>query len=157
MTRAEGERRPRPPAAKVAPPPRAAAPEPAAPAMSSNPALSTNPALPRASSGSKIVPPEEMLADLRNFVRDLAMSDNLAFALLMAASIASIYLAGRIAERRGRRFKTWAGIAAIIGPLSKVVSMQTIFLVAGFAPVLLAAIAMVAAKMPRDEIENPLR
>jgi len=46
------------------------------------------------------------------------MSDNLAFALLMAASIASIYLAGRIAERRGRRFKTWAGIAAIIGPLA---------------------------------------
>ena len=46
------------------------------------------------------------------------MSNNLAFALLMAASIASIYLAGRIAERRGRRFKTWAGIAAIIGPLA---------------------------------------
>lgn len=46
------------------------------------------------------------------------MSDNLAFALLMAASIASIYLAGRIAERRGRRFKIWAGIAAIIGPLA---------------------------------------
>lgn len=46
------------------------------------------------------------------------MSDNLAFALLMAASIGSIYLAGRIAERRGRRFSTWAGIAAIIGPLA---------------------------------------
>jgi MFS transporter, DHA3 family, tetracycline resistance protein len=46
---------------------------------------------------------------------------------------------------------------AIIGPLAKVISMQTIFLVAGIAPVLLAAIAMVAAKMPRDEIENPLR
>jgi DHA3 family tetracycline resistance protein-like MFS transporter len=46
---------------------------------------------------------------------------------------------------------------AIVGPLSKVVSMQTIFVVAGFAPVLLAATAMVAAKMRRDEIENPLR
>jgi hypothetical protein len=46
------------------------------------------------------------------------MSDNLAFALLMAASIGSIYLAGRIAARRGRRFSTWAGIAAIIGPLA---------------------------------------
>jgi MFS family permease len=45
------------------------------------------------------------------------MSDNLAFALLMAAAIASIYLAGRIAERRGRRFVIWAWIAAIIGPL----------------------------------------
>ena len=31
---------------------------------------------------------------------------------------------------------------AIVGPLSKVVSMQTIFLVAGMAPVLLAAVAM---------------
>ena len=36
----------------------------------------------------------------------------------MAASIASIYLAGRIAERRGRRFIIWAWIAAIIGPLA---------------------------------------
>ena len=36
---------------------------------------------------------------------------------------------------------------AIVGPLSKVVSMQTIFLVAGIAPVLLAAVAMYAAKM----------
>jgi DHA3 family tetracycline resistance protein-like MFS transporter len=30
-------------------------------------------------------------------------------------------------------------------------------LVAGILPVLLGAIAMVAAKMPRDEIANPLR
>lgn len=46
---------------------------------------------------------------------------------------------------------------AIVGPLSKVVSMQTIFLVAGLVPVVLAAIAMTAARMPRDEIEHPLR
>jgi MFS transporter, DHA3 family, tetracycline resistance protein len=46
---------------------------------------------------------------------------------------------------------------AIVGPLSKVVSMQTIFLVAGIAPVLLAAIAMYAAKMRRDELAHPLR
>ncbi|MEO3757719.1 tetracycline efflux MFS transporter Tet(V) [Mycobacterium sp. B14F4] len=46
---------------------------------------------------------------------------------------------------------------AIVGPLSKVVSMQTIFLVAGIAPVLLAAVAMWAAGMRRDEITNPLR
>ena len=46
---------------------------------------------------------------------------------------------------------------AIVGPLSKVVSMETIFLAAGVVPVLLAAIAMVAARMPRDEIANPLR
>jgi DHA3 family tetracycline resistance protein-like MFS transporter len=46
---------------------------------------------------------------------------------------------------------------AIVGPLSKVVSMQTIFLVAGIAPVLLAAVAMYAAKMRRDELAHPLR
>lgn len=38
---------------------------------------------------------------------------------------------------------------AIVGPLSKVVPMQTIFLVAGVAPVLLAAVAVAAARMPR--------
>jgi DHA3 family tetracycline resistance protein-like MFS transporter len=46
---------------------------------------------------------------------------------------------------------------AIVGPLSKVVSMQTIFLVAGIAPVLLAAVAMYAAQMRQDELANPLR
>jgi MFS family permease len=46
------------------------------------------------------------------------MSDNIAFALLMVGSIGSVYLAGRIAERRGRRFKIWAWIAAAIGPLA---------------------------------------
>jgi MFS transporter, DHA3 family, tetracycline resistance protein len=46
---------------------------------------------------------------------------------------------------------------AIAGPLSKVVSMQTIFLVSGVAPVVLAAVAFCAARMPRDEIANPLR
>jgi MFS family permease len=38
--------------------------------------------------------------------------------ITLVAFIISIYLAGRIAERRGRRFKSWAGIAAIIGPLA---------------------------------------
>ncbi|HET6734221.1 tetracycline efflux MFS transporter Tet(V) [Mycobacterium sp.] len=46
---------------------------------------------------------------------------------------------------------------AIVGPLSKVVSMQTIFLVAGIAPVLLAAVAMWAARMRQDELAHPLR
>lgn len=46
---------------------------------------------------------------------------------------------------------------ATVGPLSKVVSMQTIFLVAGIAPVILAAIALVAAKMRQDELAHPLR
>jgi DHA3 family tetracycline resistance protein-like MFS transporter len=46
---------------------------------------------------------------------------------------------------------------AIVGPLSKVVSMEAIFTVAGVAPVLLAAAAVTAARMPRDELANPLR
>jgi DHA3 family tetracycline resistance protein-like MFS transporter len=46
---------------------------------------------------------------------------------------------------------------AIVGPLSKVVSMQSIFTVAGIAPVLLAAVAMCAAGMRSDELAYPLR
>lgn len=45
---------------------------------------------------------------------------------------------------------------AVAGPLSKVVSMQTIFLVAGIAPAALAVIAYLAARMPRDELAHPL-
>lgn len=45
---------------------------------------------------------------------------------------------------------------AIVGPLSKVVSMQSIFLVAGIAPALLAVVAMWAAGMRRDEVAHPL-
>ncbi len=45
---------------------------------------------------------------------------------------------------------------AVAGPLSKVVSVEVIFAVTGIAPVLLAAIALVAARMPRDEIAHPL-
>lgn len=39
-------------------------------------------------------------------------------AITLIAFIASMYLAGRIAERRGRSFKSWAWIAAFIGPLA---------------------------------------
>ncbi|RZT26027.1 DHA3 family tetracycline resistance protein-like MFS transporter [Mycobacterium sp. BK558] len=46
---------------------------------------------------------------------------------------------------------------AIVGPLSKVVSMQTIFLTAGLVPLVLAAVAMWAAGMRRDEVAHPLR
>ena len=46
---------------------------------------------------------------------------------------------------------------AIAGPLSKVISMQTIFLIAGITPLLLGVIALLAARMPRDEIAHPLR
>ena len=38
--------------------------------------------------------------------------------ITLIAFIGSMYLAGRMAERRGRRFRIWAGIAAVIGPLA---------------------------------------
>jgi MFS family permease len=41
------------------------------------------------------------------------------WALVFVGSVYSIYLAGRIAERRGRSFKIWAWISGIlIGPLA---------------------------------------
>jgi len=46
------------------------------------------------------------------------MSANLTGVVLMVGSIGSIYLAGRIAERRGRSFKIWAWIAAFVGPFA---------------------------------------
>lgn len=45
---------------------------------------------------------------------------------------------------------------AIVGPLSKVVAMETIFLAAGIVPVLVAVVAIWAAKMHRDELAHPL-
>jgi hypothetical protein len=39
-------------------------------------------------------------------------------AITLVAFIGSIYVAGRLAERRGRSFKIWAWIAAFIGPLA---------------------------------------
>ncbi len=39
-------------------------------------------------------------------------------AITFVVFIASIYPAGRIAERRGRNFKVWAWIAVFIGPLA---------------------------------------
>lgn len=34
------------------------------------------------------------------------------------AFVGSMYLAGRLAQQRGRSFKVWMGIAAFIGPLA---------------------------------------
>jgi MFS family permease len=39
-------------------------------------------------------------------------------AITLVAFIGSIYVAGRLAERRGRSFKIWAWIAAFIWPLA---------------------------------------
>ena len=49
---------------------------------------------------------------------NVAFDANILFTLMTAATIGSMYLAGRIAERRGRRFTIWAWIAAFIGPLA---------------------------------------
>jgi len=38
--------------------------------------------------------------------------------IILVASIASIYFAGRMTERRGRSFRTWAWVGALIGPLA---------------------------------------
>jgi MFS family permease len=39
-------------------------------------------------------------------------------AVALVVFIIPMFLAGRIAERRGRSFKIWAWIAAFIGPLA---------------------------------------
>ena len=49
---------------------------------------------------------------------NVAFDASILFTLMTAATIGSMYLAGRIAERRGRRFTIWAWIAAFIGPLA---------------------------------------
>ena len=49
---------------------------------------------------------------------DVTLDGYLLFALLTVVTIGSIYLAGRMAERRGRHFRIWAWIAALIGPLA---------------------------------------
>jgi DHA3 family tetracycline resistance protein-like MFS transporter len=46
---------------------------------------------------------------------------------------------------------------AAAGPLSKVVPVQVIFGAAGILPVVLAAVAVMAARMPLDEIAHPLQ
>lgn len=45
---------------------------------------------------------------------------------------------------------------ALTGPLSKVISLQTIYVAAGVGPLLLGTIAYYAARMPRDELAHPL-
>jgi hypothetical protein len=47
-----------------------------------------------------------------------SMGASIMDAITLAVFIASIYPAGRIAERRGRSFKVWAWIAVFIGPLA---------------------------------------
>jgi MFS family permease len=75
---------------------------------------------------ARVVPPatnsspatNSMLCLAQSSIGACGMSTNITFALVMIGFIISIYLAGRIAERRGRSFKIWAWIAAVIGPLA---------------------------------------
>ena len=46
---------------------------------------------------------------------------------------------------------------ALAGPLSKVIPVQAIFAAAGLVPIVLAAVALTAARMPQDEIAHPLK
>jgi hypothetical protein len=45
---------------------------------------------------------------------------------------------------------------ALAGPLSEVVPLETIFVVAGIVPFVFSFIVIIAAKMPQDEIAHPL-
>jgi len=45
---------------------------------------------------------------------------------------------------------------AVAGPLGELFGFGPVFVVAGTVPVVLAVITIVAARMTRDEIENPL-
>lgn len=45
---------------------------------------------------------------------------------------------------------------ALAGPLSKVVPVHIIFAAAGVLPIVMAVVALAAARMPRDEIAHPL-
>jgi hypothetical protein len=46
------------------------------------------------------------------------MGPSVTFVVVMAGSVLSVWLAGRLAERRGRSFRTWAWVGAIVGPLA---------------------------------------
>jgi MFS family permease len=45
---------------------------------------------------------------------------------------------------------------AVAGPLGELFGFGPVFVVAGAVPIVLALITIVAARMPRDEIDNPL-
>ena len=45
---------------------------------------------------------------------------------------------------------------AVAGPVSEAIGLRTTFLIAGTLPAVAAAVAIVAAKLPRDEIAHPL-
>ncbi|MGD9958533.1 MFS transporter [Nocardioides sp.] len=46
---------------------------------------------------------------------------------------------------------------ALAGPVAELIGLRTTFLIAGVVPVLFAAVAIVWAKLPQDELAHPLR
>jgi MFS family permease len=45
---------------------------------------------------------------------------------------------------------------ALAGPVSELIGLRTTFLIAGLVPVALAAVTIVVARLPADEIAHPL-
>jgi hypothetical protein len=45
---------------------------------------------------------------------------------------------------------------ALAGPVSELIGLRATFLIAGLAPTVLAAVAIIAARLPADEITHPL-
>jgi MFS family permease len=45
---------------------------------------------------------------------------------------------------------------AMAGPVSKAIGLSTVFVIAGVVPLAIAVVAIIAAKLPRDEIAHPL-
>ena len=45
---------------------------------------------------------------------------------------------------------------ALAGPVSDAIGLRTTFLIAGLAPTVLAVAAIVAARLPHDEVAHPL-
>jgi uncharacterized membrane protein AbrB (regulator of aidB expression) len=45
---------------------------------------------------------------------------------------------------------------AVAGPVSELIGLRATFLIAGVVPGVAAAVAIVAAKLPHDEIAHPL-
>jgi len=45
---------------------------------------------------------------------------------------------------------------AVAGPVGELIGIAPAFVVAGVVPVIVAVVAILAARMPRDELEHPL-
>jgi hypothetical protein len=46
---------------------------------------------------------------------------------------------------------------ALAGPVSEAIGLRNTFLVAGTVPMVVAAVAIVWARLPQDELAHPLR